>query len=462
MRWSWREITATTDGDLSLPAGQDGASRPTGEVSIDTRTLSPGDLYVAFVGERLDGHTFVADAFAKGASGAVVSRAVELPGGTPAGALLRVGDTLAALTALGRRARAESTAGVIAVTGSNGKTTTREMIATLLSGDGTVHKPTGNRNNHIGLPLTLTTLTPAHRWSVLELAMNHPGEIATLSGLCRPTAALITNVGRAHVGPVGGIDAVRRAKLEIVDGLAAGGPLLVPADDPALLEAAQAEWSRVVTFGETSDADVRVIDMALGADGCYTVHVDGFPPIRLAGPGRGAALGASAALALAATVGIDPSSAVRRLETWRPFPGRMSVRASRGFRILDDSYNANPDSMAFAVATLMSFPCEGKRVAVLGDMLELGEYAETAHRELGRRLGSMDRVCLVGEQVRYAADEVAMRHPHVALSRWESARELIPELLAFLSPGDVVLVKGSRAIELDCVVDALTRDAEEA
>ncbi len=462
MRWSWREIAAITEGHLRLPEGCDGASSPPGVISIDTRTLLPGDIFLALVGDRHDGHAFVSEAFARGASGAIVDAGADLPASAEAGALVLTRRTVEALDALASRARSDATAGVIAVTGSNGKTTTREMIATILSGVGSVLRPAGNRNNQIGLPLTMTDLTPEHDWAVLELAMNRAGEIAALSRLARPTVAVITNVGRAHLGPLGNLDAVRAAKLEIVEGLVGQGPLFVPSDDEALAAGARATGHPVRTVGASPGADYRVTRLALDAEGRYTLALEGLPEVRPAGPGRGAALAAAIALAVCIELGVDPRQAAERLALWRPFPGRLSIRHGRDVTILDDSYNANPDSMALALDTLAAFPCGGRRIAVLGDMLELGDHSRAAHRDLGARLRGLDHVYLVGEAVRETQEAARAASADLPVDRYPSADGLIPVLQRALRAGDVVLVKASRAVALDRVVEAIVAAGEGA
>jgi UDP-N-acetylmuramoyl-tripeptide--D-alanyl-D-alanine ligase len=390
-----------------------------------------------------------------------------------------VDDPLLALWALARAARAASSATVVAITGSNGKTTTRSLVASILATAGPTLEPVGNRNNHIGLPLTLTALGVEHRHAALELGMNHLGEIHDLVELARPHLAVITNVSRAHVGPVGGMDAVREAKLEIVDGLLPNGRLVIPAADPVLIDAARArvdrsgEGRRVHTVGETDEADLRVSIAPLDSDGRARIRIEDGPWIPMPAPGRPVALAAALAFAVARLLGVPDPAMKDALARWRPVSGRLELREAAGIRILDDSYNANPDSTRAALDTLRALPVEGRRVAVLGDMRELGSLSASAHRELAGHLEGLDHVVLVGTEVEVTV--AALRGLDVAPTpeRLQSRGEGIDavhlpdadaataHLLAWLGPGDLVLVKGSRGVALDRVVRALLEDGGE-
>jgi UDP-N-acetylmuramoyl-tripeptide--D-alanyl-D-alanine ligase len=455
MHWTLDDIASTLGADLPDEAAREIVPAA---LSIDTRTLRPGDLFLAIEGERLDGHDYVTQAFERGAVAAIVRRG----SGARGGWLLGVSNTLEALHALAARSRAESSARVVAVTGSNGKTTTREMLAECLDEREHVLRPVGNRNNHIGVPLTLLELTPAHRFAVLEMGMNHPGEIAVLSSLVRPHAAIITNIGRAHVGPVGGLDAVREAKLEIVTGLAKDGPLLVPASDSALVRAARERHPRVVTLGLESGADHRIEKLAPGKGGTYVVRVSRQPELELAAPGRGVALAAAAALVMTSLLGGDPSRSVARLARWQPIPGRLAVRRALGYTLLDDTYNASPESMALALETLREVAASGRSVAILGDMLELGEQSKAAHREIANHLGGVSLVFLIGNETLETleaarAQGLSSRVRHVA-----DMGSLLDTLRSELSAGDTVLVKASHGMRLDRVVAALIPDEDGA
>ncbi len=453
MMWTASQIARVTGGRLTDP---DRAAASVRGVSIDTRTLVPGEAYLAIRGERLDGHAFVPAAFERGASLAVVAAGDDPDAALP-GPGVRVDDTLEALHALAAAARARTDAHVVAVTGSNGKTTTREMIALGLGDPPRVLQPSGNRNNHIGLPLTLCSATGAHRFAVLEMGMSHLGEIHVLSRLARPSLAVITNVGRAHVGPVGGLDRVREAKLEIVDGLDTDAPLLVASDDAELVAAARARWARVEVVGRRGEH--RVTRFERRTAGGHEVALDGGPVLVVRAPGRGAAAAAVTAMAVARVLGLDLEEVARRLSRWRPVPGRLALRDGNGYRVLDDSYNANPESMAMALETLAELPCDGRRIAVLGDMRELGDSSADAHRELGERVGDVDAVYLVGEAVAETARVAGDRFPEMPVFYTGDVDVLIDRVRRDITPGDLVLVKASRSSRLERVVDALVMGA---
>lgn len=448
MRWTLGDIARACGGTLTHERA---AGAPARGISIDTRTLAAGDVYVALTGENHDGHAFLAAAFARGAVAAIVATGrIKAVNGHP---LIQVSNTLEALQALATRSRSLASATVLAVTGSNGKTTTREMIAAILAGEGPTLTPIGNRNNHIGVPLTLLDLEPNHRFAVLELAMNHPGEISHLSRLASPSLALITNVGRAHVGLLGGIEAVRRAKLEIVDGLAPDGTLLVPGDDAVLVRAARATGARVETFGTGEDMSHAVRGIEPVGDGRHRVLVREGLVLTLPIPGVPAALCAVAALAAARALGVAESDAVARLERFAAVAGRVAVHVREGITIIDDAYNANPESMRAALETLAGIRASGRRIAVLGDMLELGDHALAAHREILEGVAGIDVLHLVGETMRLAAEVVS---PTIAVTHHADRDALITALAGDVRAGDVVLVKASRGLGLEAVVRALT------
>jgi len=451
--WTLDEISRALGTALTQPGAGNVVPRA---ISIDTRTLQPGDLFLALAGERFDGHAFVARAFERGASGAIVRRDRAAGGGV----LVPVDDPLDALWRLAARARAESAARVVAVTGSNGKTTTREMIASSIDTEDHVLRPAGNRNNHIGLPLTLVELAPVHRWAVLEMGMNHPGEIDALSRLARPHLAVITNVGRAHVGPVGGLEAIRDAKLEIVTGLTPQDPLLVPSWDAALVHAARARHARVLTFGPSEGADFRIERLEPSHGTGYVVALERGPEVRLSAPGRGVALAAALALAVVRALGGDEAAVAKRLAAYVPVPGRLAVRRALGYTVLDDTYNASPESMALALDTLRETAPAGRRIAVLGDMLELGPDSKALHRELAAGLGGLSAVYLVGEETNETLDAARDLHPGLPVRHFDDVGALAAALREEIGAEDVILVKASHGMRLDRIVSALVPPGE--
>ncbi len=415
-------------------------------VSIDTRTLRAGDLFVALQGER-DGHDFVAQAFAKGAAAALVTR--EMPGN-----VLVVEDTLAALGRLGAAARTRTRAKIVAVTGSVGKTTAKEMLRCVLGAFGSVHAAEASFNNHIGVPLTLARMPRDADYAVFEIGMNHPGEIAPLAQLVRPDVALITCIDRAHLGLMGSEEAIAAEKAAVFSGLVPDGAAVLPEDTRflALVRDAVPPGAREILFGDAS-----LLNMQADAEGSeISARVDGVGvKFRLAAPGRHMAMNALAVLSAASALGLDVARAAAALEGFTPFAGRGArrrLRVSGGeVLLLDESYNASGASMRAALAVLALQP--GRHVAVLGDMLELGEYAKAEH------------VSLLPD-VTAAADLVFAcgawsRHLFIALPPEQQgayapdALGLAPLVRDALQGGDVLLVKGSYGSRMRDVISLL-------
>jgi UDP-N-acetylmuramoyl-tripeptide--D-alanyl-D-alanine ligase len=438
--------------ELAIAAGSRDAGFAVSGISIDTRSLRPGDLFVALQGER-DGHDFVADAFAKGAAGALVSRDV---GGV---AVLRVDDTLVALTRLGEFARARSQARVIAVTGSVGKTTTKEMLRQALVVFGMVHAAEASFNNQIGVPLTLARMPRETAFAVLEIGMNHPGEIAPLARIARPHVAIVTNVERTHLGLMGSEEAIAEEKGTIFRGLVPGGMAILPRDSAFLtkLSAAVPAGAKRLTFGKGELADIRLLDADSTADGCNVLaKVDGtLVRVHLAAPGAHMAMNAVAALGAAGALGLDIEKAAAALEKFVPLAGRGARRPIGEALLLDESYNASGASMRAALAVLGLQT--GRRVAVLGDMLELGEESEDEHLDLrGAVTDAADLVFTCGEMMGLLFDTLPVE---IQAAHLPDAASLGPVVKAALRPGDCVLVKGSFGSRMRDVVAVLESGA---
>ncbi|MBV9812841.1 MAG: UDP-N-acetylmuramoyl-tripeptide--D-alanyl-D-alanine ligase [Acetobacteraceae bacterium] len=425
-------------------------------VSIDTRTLAPGDLFVA-LSDRRDGHAFVADALARGAAGALVSRRPEDV--APDSPLLLVPDTLAGLHALGRFARARFGGRVVAVTGSVGKTTTKEMLRAALAAFGATHAATASYNNHWGVPLTLARVPDDAAFAVVEIGMNMAGEIAPLARLASPHVALITAVESAHVGHLGSLSAIADEKASIVRGLAADGIVVLPADASTIgrLQAAAAGW-QVRLFGEREDAFARLVSARSDAEGTEVVASIGGERVafRLAAAGRHMAANATAALAVAAALGLNVGRAAAALEGFEPVRGRGARRrlpvADGEALLLDESYNASGASVRAALAVL-GLHAEHRRVAVLGDMLELGDHGPAEHAGLAPAvLAGADLVFTCGPlmETLHRAIPAERRGAHAA-----DSSALAPIVAASVRPGDAVLVKGSLGSRMKLVVDAL-------
>jgi UDP-N-acetylmuramoyl-tripeptide--D-alanyl-D-alanine ligase len=424
-------------------------------VSIDSRTVAAGELFFAIAGPRFDGHDFVAEAAGRGAAAAVVHRAVAAPG-LP---LLVVADTTRALTDLARQARADTSATVVAVTGSVGKTTTKDMTAALLARRGPVLKTEGNLNNQYGLPLTLLRLRPQHRYAVLELGMSAAGELRALSALARPQVAVITLVAPVHLEFFASVDEIAAAKAEILEGLAPGGVAVLNADDPRLRRIGEAHPGPVLWFGRDRAHHVSAESWR------GTVHGMRFD-LRVGGESREVALPLPgphflanflAAAAVASHLGLGIDAIAEAALDLRPARHRGEVlRLRQGVTLLDDCYNSNPVAVEAAV-TALGMAARGRRVAVLGDMRELGPSAAELHRDTGRAVGgTLGLLVAVGELAdRLLEGGRQAGLPAAALLAFPDAAAAAAAVPGLLQPGDAVLVKGSRGVKLESVVEAV-------
>lgn len=422
-------------------------------ISTDSRTLPPGALFVALRGERFDGHEFAGSAAERGAIGLLVER--PLPIALPQ---VVVSDTLRALTACARAHRRPFRGPVVAVTGSNGKTTTKEMIGAVLGQKGSCLVTTGNLNNHIGVPLTLLGLGPHHRYAVIELGANRRGEIAHLASVAEPDIGIVTNAGAAHLEGFGSLDGVAAGKAELFSGLPATGTAVINADDPyASLWRSTAAGRPIVTFGVEQSADftARRILNALEPEGPRQefdlVSPEGAVSIRLKLAGRHNLLNAVGSAAAAHAAGAGLGDIAAGLAEVRPVKGRLELRAAlNGALLVDDSYNANPGSLMAGLDAFRAFT--GARWLVLGDMMELGSAADELHAEIGRyaKESGIARLLAFGPKSRFAAEAFG---PGGAW--FENLDDLIAEARGSLTSDVAVLVKGSRANRLERVTAAL-------
>jgi len=457
--WTAAEAAAATGGEAR------GDWRATG-VSIDTRTLQPGDLFVALKAAR-DGHDFVVQALENGAAAALVSH---VPEGLAADApLLIVPDVLDGLEALGVAARARTKARVIAVTGSVGKTTTKEMLRTALSALGKTHAAEASYNNHWGVPLTLARMPADTEFAVIEIGMNHPGEIAPLSRLARPHVALVTMVAAVHLEAFDSVAGIAREKASIFEGLEPGGLALINADldeTPILREIAQAHAARVIEVGEAAK-DARLTEVTLTDSATVVKAGIGGQPLlfKLDAPGRHLALNAAFVLAVVDALGRDVTRAMLALGSWQPVDGRgrrerivLNPTDDQAVELIDDAFNASPTSVAASLDVLAAAAPEGRgrRIAVLGDMLELGPTAPDLHAALADlpAMEKIDLVCTSGPLMAHldAALPTGKRGPHC-----ETAEDMARRLPALLQPGDIVLIKSSKGSKLSLAVDALRK-----
>lgn len=425
-------------------------------VSTDTRTLQQGDLFFALTGESSDGHKFLADALSRGASGVVVSRKVESQR-----LAIRVDDTLMALGDLAAFYRSKFTPVVVGVTGSVGKTTTKEMIAAVAAANGPVLKSAGNFNNEIGVPLTLLELSPKHKTAVIEMAMRGPGQIDYLGRMARPSIGVITNIHMSHIELLGSLDAIADAKSELLDSLPPDGTAILNADDDYFDYLKRRANARVISFGESEAADVRAVSAGLDSKGCCAFEVrtpTGSFDVRIPVPGEHNIKDALAAIAVGEVLGIRHESMREALASYSPPEKRSNVIPTRsGVVVVDDTYNASPASVLSALKTLKMME-GGRKIAVLGDMLELGEHALSAHLEVGRaaKENGVDVLVAVGQLAKLisrGARDAGL--PVESVSEYEDSWQAARELPAKLRERDVVLVKGSRAMKMERVVEGL-------
>jgi len=420
----------------------------------DTRTLAAGDCFVALQGDRFDGHDYVLHAVEHGAVGALVSREVV---GAPAQVIVGEASgaeaTLVALQNYAASWRSDFELPVVAVTGSSGKTTTKQMLAAIFAARGRVLANEGNLNNHIGVPLTLLRLNVEHDTAVIEMGANHAGEIALLASLARPDVGIVTQAGDAHLEGFGSRDGVARAKGELFAALN-GGVAVINADDPyAELWQALAARASILRFGFAEGADVRAENLALDAESSRfrLLTPAGQAEVLLALPGRHNIANALAAAAAGTALGLSAQQIAEGLGQMKPVAGRLSWKdLPGGARLLDDTYNANPTSARAAMDLLAALP--GQRWLVLGDMKELGPEADRMHEEVGRaaRALGIDRLYTLGPASRHAAEGFGrVRH-------FDSIEALVEALREDLAPGVSVLVKGSRSSRMERVVAALT------
>jgi UDP-N-acetylmuramoyl-tripeptide--D-alanyl-D-alanine ligase len=456
--WTAQEAARATGGRLVH-----GDAWKAGGVSIDTRTLEPGDLFVALKDAR-DGHDFLAQAFVSGASAALISDEGKIDGLGPA---LVVPDVLEGLRKLGEAARERSNAKRVAVTGSVGKTSTKEALAVCLSATGQTHRSVKSYNNHWGVPLTLSRMPPESRFAVFEIGMNHRGEILPLTQLVRPHAALVTTIAPAHVENLGSLEAVADEKGDIYAGLEPAGAALVPNEAPhasRLIDAAERNGATLIRFGREAVCEARLLKFEMDETGSTAEAEILGRTIRYRVGVEGAhwALNSVAALAAADVVGADLDAAAHALEHLRAFDGRgvaTRVEAAFGaFLLVDDSYNANPASMAAAFATLGARKpaAGGRRIAALGDMLELGADERAYHAGLATPIeqAGIDLVFAAGPRMAALMEALppARRGGYA-----ETADALIPVIAGSLRLGDIVLVKGSNGSKMSRVVSALAR-----
>ena len=424
------------------------------KVGTDSRTIKAGELFVALRGENFEGHDFVEASAKAGATGALVD--LNWAGSVPDNfALLRATDTLQAYQMLAANYRRSLGLKVLAITGSNGKTSTKDFAASVLARKFRVTKTEGNFNNHVGLPRTILEATSGDQIAVWELGMNHPGEIAALAKIAAPDVAIITNIGVAHIEFMGSREAIAMEKGALAEAIEPEGTVILNADDPFTQGIAERTRARIVLAGTTAGA-VRAIEIRQSADGSEFTIVGGAHRCRAQLPVAGSHMVQNALLAIAAgrAFGLSIEECAGGLAAAPLTKARLQIKEIGGVQFLDDSYNANPDSMKAALRTLVELDADGKRIAVLGEMRELGSESERGHREVGETAATLDvnQLITIGDTAELIAEGARTAGLQKVLSA-RSTAEAANLLGKIARPGDLVLIKGSRAARTEEVIE---------
>ena len=434
-------------------------------VSIDSRRISKEDLFVAIKGQVHDGHSYVRDAAALGVGGfivekrdAVINWINTLEKSPPV--CIVVEDTEKALKDLSVFQRERSRVSLIAITGSNGKTSTKDMTARVLEQQFKTLSTTGNLNNEIGVPLTLLKLSRRHEWAVLELGMNNPGEIGRLTHICKPDIGIITNIGPAHLEGLGSLEGVMHAKGELIDNMRPDATAILNADDPLVLRLAEKKGERVLLFGVSANADIRASKISLlGSRVSFLLELpNGSIDICLNNPGRFMVSNALAAAGAGYFIGLSPEKIKQGLESFQPIRGRMNViDTPKGIHIIDDTYNANPVSMEAAIHTLASLKSKNRGILVAGDMFELGKDSEIQHAGIGELAGKTktEKIYATGKYARDIQKGALAEGMNANDIFIGSKEEIVEDLKKNAISGDWILVKGSRAMGMETIVQRL-------
>lgn len=461
MKLSVRDITRAVGGQLIL-------GDPMAEVegiSIDSRQIARGSMFVALKGERVDGHAYVVSAWRQGAAALLVSRLDWLQGESKVScAVIRVNDTLEAMKYFGMFMRGRFTGPVVGITGSNGKTTTKQMVTGVLKTHDRGLSTSGNYNSQIGLPIVLSLLSSDDKWMVLEMGASAPGNIANLCEMAKPTIGILTSIGPAHLATFGSLKRIAETKWELMDALPENGTAIVPWGEPLLDPHVRAYKKRIVFIGEDPSCPVRASQIEVGERVRFRLHIGSDSEmVNLPLPGRCNVVNALAAAAAGWVLKYSMIDIVRGLESFEPPRMRMEVtRLASGAVIVNDAYNANPASMAHAVHSLIESYPERKRILVLGSMLELGDDSDRYHFHLGTEVGRcpVEKVFLLGKEMRQALDgALSVGAPAGRFVFSDGHDDVARELRGMMAPDSVVLFKGSRGMKLEKIIEAVAPTA---
>lgn len=454
MRFSADEIKQAVSGAI-ISRGEEEFSG----ISTDTRKVEEGDLFVALVGETFNAHRFLAQAFERGAVGAIVSEDVETIDGKT---IIRVGDTLLAYQNIARLYRERFDHPFVAITGSNGKTTTKDMVAAVLTQKYRVCKTQANFNNEIGLPYTLLSMQDTDDVAVVEMGMRGLGQIAQLTRIAHPTIGVVTNVGQTHMEILGSMDNIALAKSELAQSLPASGMLILNGDDERVRKMANVTRAKVSYFAiDAKDVDVRAMDIVKRADGttfvCHTAQ--GEVELFLPAFGRHNVENALAAVAVGLTLDMSLVQIKAGLANFAPSGMRFAVERYGDYTFINDAYNASPASTEAAIDNLVDI-ASGRKIVVFGDMLELGDISESAHRNIGKKAVAcgVDAIFTYGSLASLATEEA--RKGGLMASACRSHEQIAEELKSYLQAGDTVLVKGSRGMKMETVIKMVTAEGE--
>lgn len=429
-------------------------------ICLDTRKITPGCLFIAIRGERFDGHDFIEQAYERGAVGVVTEREVPMHSG-----VIRVPDTKQALLDIAAYYRRFFNVFMVGVTGSVGKTSTKEMIAAILSEEGKTLKTEGNFNNEIGMPLTMFRLDSNDKYAVVEMGMSALGEIRALTRVCRPSTGVITNIGVSHLETLGSRENILKAKLEIVEGMDDDAPLILNMDDDKLCMVSSQIENPVIYYGIKKGGDITASDIVM-KDGNthFTIHYYGQSvSAMLPTLGLHNVYNALAGFCVGLVAGMEPERIVRAMKRYKSTGLRQSIREENGITVIADCYNASPDSMLAAIDVVTHTECKGRRICVFGDMLELGAASEEGHLEVGRAVArsNVDLLICFGEQARgikRGAVMCGMKH----VTAFTDPDQLAEHLAKTLRRGDTVIYKASRGMQLEAVIERVNQRREEA